>query len=74
MIGKKTLETEPIPAAKVKEILEEFSEKHEGLKHFKNQKIIIFDTAGRLESFFLFKTLKIASKSSRVIPSSLISS
>ena len=29
MIGKKTLETEPIPAAKVKEILEEFSEKHE---------------------------------------------
>ena len=29
MIGKKTLETKPIPAAKVKEILEEFSEKHE---------------------------------------------
>lgn len=29
MIGKKTLESEPIPAAKVKEILEEFSEKHE---------------------------------------------
>ena len=29
MIGKKTLESEPIPAAKVKEILEDFSEKHE---------------------------------------------
>ena len=29
MIGKKTLESEPMPAAKVKEILEEFSEKHE---------------------------------------------
>ena len=29
MIGKKTLESKPIPAAKVKEILEEFSEKHE---------------------------------------------
>ncbi len=29
MIGKKTLESEPIPAAKVKEILEEFSEKYE---------------------------------------------
>lgn len=29
MIGKKTLESEPIPAAKVKEILEEFKEKHE---------------------------------------------
>ncbi len=29
MIGKKTLETKPIPAAKVKEILNEFSEKHE---------------------------------------------
>ena len=29
MIGKKTLETKPIPAAKVKEILDEFSEKHE---------------------------------------------
>ena len=26
MIGKKTLESKPIPAAKVKEILEEFSE------------------------------------------------
>ena len=29
MIGKKTLESEPIPAAKVKEILEDFVEKHE---------------------------------------------
>lgn len=29
MIGKKTLEREPIPAAKVKELLTEFSEKHE---------------------------------------------
>ena len=29
MIGKNTLEKEPIPAAKVKEILEEFKENHE---------------------------------------------
>ena len=29
MIGKKTLESEPIPAAKVKEILLEFEENHE---------------------------------------------
>ena len=29
MIGKKTLESKPIPAAEVKEILEEFSLKHE---------------------------------------------
>lgn len=29
MIGKKTLESKPIPAAKVKEILDEFKEKHE---------------------------------------------
>ncbi|OQD59465.1 DNA-directed RNA polymerase, subunit F [Methanobrevibacter arboriphilus JCM 13429 = DSM 1125] len=29
MIGKKALENEPIPAAKVKEILEEFQEKYE---------------------------------------------
>ncbi len=29
MIGKKTLESKPIPAAEVKEILEEFSENHE---------------------------------------------
>jgi len=29
MIGKKTLGSEPIPAAKVKEILEEFSKNHE---------------------------------------------
>ena len=29
MIGKKTLESEAIPAAKVKEILNEFSEKYE---------------------------------------------
>ena len=28
MIGKKTLESKPIPAAKVKEILEEFKETH----------------------------------------------
>lgn len=28
MIGKKTLESKPIPAAKVKEILEEFKENH----------------------------------------------
>ncbi|BBL62281.1 MAG: DNA-directed RNA polymerase subunit F [Methanobrevibacter arboriphilus] len=29
MIGKKALENEPIPAAKVKEILEDFQEKYE---------------------------------------------
>lgn len=29
MIGKKTLENEPIPSAKVKQILEEFSENYE---------------------------------------------
>jgi len=29
MIGKKALENEPIPSAKVKQILEEFSEKYE---------------------------------------------
>lgn len=29
MIGKKTLENEPVPAAKVKEILEEFSKDYE---------------------------------------------
>ena len=29
MIGKKTLDVNPIPAAEVKEILEEFSEKNE---------------------------------------------
>ena len=36
MIGKNTLESKPIPAAKVKEILEEFKENHEQLSYEQN--------------------------------------
>ena len=66
MIGKKTLETKPIPAAKVREILEEFSEKHElsyeqnlTLDHATNlNKLSLEDTEkliGELEAYVDYK-------------------
>ena len=63
MIGKKTLESKPIPAAEVKEILEEFSLKHEltaeqnfTLEHVRSlNKISLEDTEKLIEELTGFK-------------------
>ena len=76
MIGKKTLETEPIPAAKVKEILEEFSEKHElsyeqnlTLAHVTNlNKLSLEDTEKLIEELEAYVDHKQAVRIADIVP------
>ena len=76
MIGKKTLETEPIPAAKVKEILEEFSEKHElsyeqnlTLAHVTNlNKLSLEDTEKLIEELEAYVDHKQAVRMTDIVP------
>ncbi|WP_295616218.1 RNA polymerase Rpb4 family protein [uncultured Methanobrevibacter sp.] len=76
MIGKNTLETKPIPAAKVKEILEEFSEKHElsyeqnlTLDHATNlNKLSLEDTEKLIEELEAYVEYKQAVRIADVLP------
>ena len=76
MIGKKTLESEPIPAAKVKEILEEFSEKHElsyeqnlTLDHASNlTKLSLEDTEKLIEELEAYVDHKQAVRMADIVP------
>ena len=76
MIGKKTLETKPIPAAKVKEILEEFSEKHElsyeqnlTLDHAANlNKLSLEDTEKLIEELEAYVDYKQAVRIADIVP------
>ena len=76
MIGKKTLESEPIPAAKVKEILEEFSEKHElsyeqnlTLAHASNlTKLSLEDTEKLIEELEAYVEYKQAVRIADIVP------
>ncbi|ADC46013.1 DNA-directed RNA polymerase subunit F RpoF [Methanobrevibacter ruminantium M1] len=76
MIGKKTLESEPIPAAKVKEILEEFSEKYElnyeqnlTLAHVTNlNKLSLEDAEKLIEELEAFMTHKQAIRVADLLP------
>ena len=76
MIGKKTLETKPIPAAKVKEILEEFSEKHElsyeqnlTLDHATNlNKLSLEDTEKLIEELEAYVDYKQAVRIADIVP------
>jgi DNA-directed RNA polymerase subunit F len=76
MIGKKTLESEPIPAAKVKEILEEFSEKHElsyeqnlTLDHATNlTKLSLEDTEKLIEELEAYVEHKQAVRIADIVP------
>ena len=76
MIWKNTLETKPIPAAKVKEILEEFSEKHElsyeqnlTLDHATNlNKLSLEDTEKLIEELEAYVEYKQAVRIADVLP------
>ena len=76
MIGKKTLESKPIPAAKVKEILEEFSEKHElsyeqnlTLDHATNlNKLSLEDTEKLIEELEAYVEYKQAVRIADIVP------
>ena len=76
MIGKKTLESKPIPAAKVKEILEEFSEKHElsyeqnlTLEHATNlNKLSLEDTEKLIEELEAYVDYKQAVRIADLVP------
>ena len=76
MIGKNTLETKPIPAAKVKEILEELSEKHElsyeqnlTLDHATNlNKLSLEDTEKLIEELEAYVEYKQAVRIADVLP------
>jgi DNA-directed RNA polymerase subunit F len=76
MIGKKTLETKPIPAAKVKEIMEEFSEKHElsyeqnlTLDHASNlTKLSLEDTEKLIEELEAYVEYKQAVRIADIVP------
>ena len=76
MIGKKTLESKPIPAAKVKEILEEFSEKHElsyeqnlTLDHATNlNKLSLEDTEKLIEELEAYVDYKQAVRVADILP------
>ena len=76
MIGKKTLESKPIPAAKVKEILEEFSEKHElsyeqnlTLDHATNlNKLSLEDTEKLIEELEAYVDHKQAVRVADIVP------
>ena len=64
MIGKKTLETEPIPAAKVKEILEEFSNDNE-LNYAQN---ITLNHLSRFKKYSVEDTEEIMEKLKEAFP------
>ena len=76
MIGKKTLESKPIPAAKVKKILEEFSEKHElsyeqnlTLDHATNlNKLSLEDTEKLIEELEAYVDYKQAVRIADIVP------
>ena len=76
MIGKKTLETKTIPAAKVKEIMEEFSEKHElsyeqnlTLDHATNlTKLSLEDTEKLIEELEAYVEYKQAVRIADIVP------
>jgi DNA-directed RNA polymerase subunit F len=76
MIGKNTLESKPIPAAKVKEILEEFSEKHElsyeqnlTLDHATNlNKLSLEDTEKLIEELEAYVEYKQAVRIADILP------
>jgi DNA-directed RNA polymerase subunit F len=76
MIGKNTLESKPIPAAKVKEILEEFSEKHElsyeqnlTLEHATNlTKLSLEDTEKLIEELEAYVEYKQAVRIADIVP------
>ena len=76
MIGKKTLESKPIPAAKVKEILEESSEKHElsyeqnlTLDHATNlNKLSLEDTEKLIEELEAYVDYKQAVRIADIVP------
>ena len=76
MIGKKTLDVNPIPAAEVKEILEEFSEKNElsyeqnlTLAHVTNfQKLPLEDTEKLIEELESIVKTKYAIRIADLMP------
>ena len=76
MIGKKTLDEKEIPAAKVKEILEEFSEKHElsyeqnlTLDHASNlTKLSLEDTEKLIEELEAYVDHKQAVRLADIVP------
>lgn len=76
MIGKKTLESKPIPAAEVKEILEEFSLKHEltaeqnfTLEHVRSlNKISLEDTEKLIEELEAYVDYKVAVRVADILP------
>lgn len=79
MIGKKTLDVNPIPAAEVKEILEEFSEKNElsyeqnlTLAHVTNfQKLPLEDTEKLIEELESIVKTKYAIRIADLMPKDL---
>ena len=76
MIGKNTLEKEPIPAAKVKEILEEFKENHElsyeqnlTLEHVSSlNKLSLEDTEKLIEELEAYVDYKQAVRVADILP------
>jgi DNA-directed RNA polymerase subunit F len=79
MIGKKTLESKPIPAAKVKEILEEFKENHgdEKLSYEQNltlehatslTKLSLEDTEKLIEELEAYVDYKVAVRVADILP------
>ncbi|MDD3408075.1 MULTISPECIES: RNA polymerase Rpb4 family protein [Methanobrevibacter] len=79
MIGKKTLDVNPIPAAEVKEILEEFSEKNElsyeqnlTLAHVTNfQKLPLEDTEKLIKELESIVKTKYAIRIADLMPKDL---
>ena len=79
MIGKKTLDVNPIPAAEVKEILEEFSEKNElsyeqnlTLAHVTNfQKLALEDTEKLIKELESIVKTKYAIRIADLMPKDL---
>ncbi len=76
MIGKKTLESKPIPAAKVREILDEFKEKHElsyeqnlTLEHVTSlNKLSLEDTEKLIEELEAYVDYKVAVRVADIVP------
>lgn len=76
MIGKKTLESKPIPAAKVREILDEFKEKHElsyeqnlTLEHATSlNKLSLEDTEKLIEELEAYVDYKLAVRIADLVP------
>ncbi len=76
MIGKKTLESKPIPAAKVREIFDEFKEKHElsyeqnlTLEHVTSlNKLSLEDTEKLIEELEAYVDYKVAVRVADIVP------